>query len=261
MNIFKHTDKFRLYEVNQDLINFLHGDDIYVNRSRNLIDLEVYTHYNSTNKNRNSDKYIGIIVEADGQNYFAPLSHSPKFKTMDDTCDFQAIYRRNNYYMGSILLCKALPLTHNLVKYVIIENLMKTGKTDYAYLCVKELDYLNRSDIHSKVQDKMIACINGVDSKYKDYRVNYRLAIRNVAEYNAMKLEESNKRLESTEQIIENDYKTIVEISKAKTPEEVKKISKPIVEEIKDIPELKHLFNDNKNNKQTEEKSKRKIKT
>jgi hypothetical protein len=69
----KHKNNYRIYEIDQDLINFLRGDSFYSNRDKNLIDKQVYSHFDKTNIR--SDKYIGIIIELHQQLFFAPLTH------------------------------------------------------------------------------------------------------------------------------------------------------------------------------------------
>jgi hypothetical protein len=69
----KHTNKYRIYKIDQDLINFLRGDGNYANRPFNCIDKQIYSHYGQTKLH--SDKYIGIIIEFQQQLYFAPLTH------------------------------------------------------------------------------------------------------------------------------------------------------------------------------------------
>jgi hypothetical protein len=96
----------------------------------------------------------------------------------------------NNEYSASLLLCKALPLTTNLVKHLSYEDIVKSEGDNYAYLCQNEVKYINRIDIHQKIQDKMQACIYGKESSCKEFRVDYELAIKNVKEYNELKQQE-----------------------------------------------------------------------
>jgi hypothetical protein len=69
----KHNKRYGFYIISQDLIDFLHGDGSYKNRSLNDVDNNIYTHYNE--KKLHSDKYIGIIVEFQKYLYFAPITH------------------------------------------------------------------------------------------------------------------------------------------------------------------------------------------
>jgi hypothetical protein len=57
------------------------------------------------------------------------------------------------------------------------------------------LNYLNSKNIHAKIQNKMLSCIYGKQSNSQDFRINYDLAIRNVAEYNVMLLEKTQEEL------------------------------------------------------------------
>jgi hypothetical protein len=100
-----------------------------------------------------------------------------------------------NQYIGSLLLCKALPLTSNLVKALSFKQITETDGLLYSKLCEKEVNYLNSKDIHDKIQNKMQACIYGKESPLKGMRINYFLAICNVAEYNAMLLAKSEEKL------------------------------------------------------------------
>jgi hypothetical protein len=68
----KHKNNYRIYEVPQDLINFLRKDGKYKNFSH-AGDPQIYSHYSQAHQH--SDKYIGIIIEFQNQPYFAPLTH------------------------------------------------------------------------------------------------------------------------------------------------------------------------------------------
>jgi hypothetical protein len=104
----------------------------------------------------------------------------------DNTCDFENIYNNNKQYLGSLLLCKALPLTYNLVQSISFKQLNKIEGIQYSKLCETEVGYLNSKDIHDKIQTKMLNCIYGKESPYQDFRVNYDLVAKNVKEYNQM---------------------------------------------------------------------------
>lgn len=188
----KHSNNYRIYEIDQDLIDFLRGDGKYAYRSSNDVDKQIYSHRGEINKH--SDKYIGIIIEFQNQFYFAPLTHDgdKKWLQRDDTYDIEIIYGRKNEYAGALLLCKALPLTDNLVKYKSLKNIRETEGIEYAYLCNIELEYLNSKEIHSKIQDKMQACVYGKQSSCQEFRINYNLVIENVKQYN--NLINSNKQ-------------------------------------------------------------------
>jgi hypothetical protein len=41
----KHKSAYRIYEIDQDLINFLRGEGKYKKRLANQIDKQVYSHY------------------------------------------------------------------------------------------------------------------------------------------------------------------------------------------------------------------------
>jgi hypothetical protein len=72
----KHKNNYRIYEINQDLIDFLRGDGIHQKRSPNNVDRQIYSHYGEIKKH--SDKYIGIIIEFQNHLFFAPLTHDGK---------------------------------------------------------------------------------------------------------------------------------------------------------------------------------------
>jgi hypothetical protein len=69
----KHKNKYRIYEINQDLIDFLRGDGKYNDRPFDCVDKQIYSHYGQLKQH--IDKYIGIIIEFEEQLYFAPLTH------------------------------------------------------------------------------------------------------------------------------------------------------------------------------------------
>jgi hypothetical protein len=127
----KHNNEYRIYEINQNLINFLRGDGKYRNRPLSCIDKQIYSHYGEFKLH--SDKYIGIIIEFQKQMFFAPLTHDGNkiwFKR-DDTYDFEKIYDTRSNYVGSLLLCKALPLTHNLFKFLPLGEILKDEGEKY----------------------------------------------------------------------------------------------------------------------------------
>jgi hypothetical protein len=68
-----HQDEYRIYEIDQDLIDFLRGEGKYIDRDLLLIDKQVYSHHGK--KQEHGDKYIGIVIEFQQQLYFAPLTH------------------------------------------------------------------------------------------------------------------------------------------------------------------------------------------
>jgi hypothetical protein len=86
--------------------------------------------------------------------------------------------------VGSILLCKALPLTNNLVKQLSIKEIMNKEGMGYGRLCLDELNYLNSKGIHEKIQKKMLQCRYNHHSLYEMFRVDYDLVVKNVKEYN-----------------------------------------------------------------------------
>lgn len=195
----KHRNKYSFFEVSQDLINFLRGDGPYEHDKRDF-DKQIYSHYGESKKH--SDKYIGIIVELQNDKYFAPLTHDGNklWENRDDTCDFEKIYDDLNVYRGCILLCKALPLTNNLVKFKSLADISNEEGRGYARMCFNELKYLNEV-VHDKIQDKMQKCIYNYETSCKNFRVDYQLVIKNVAEYNAMLVEQKEKEIKRLKEL------------------------------------------------------------
>jgi hypothetical protein len=74
-----------------------------------------------------------------------------------------------------------------LVKALSYKEISEKEGWRYSKLCEKEINYLNSANIHDKIQTKMIRCIYDHESDYKDFRINYSLAAKNVKEYNELK--------------------------------------------------------------------------
>jgi hypothetical protein len=91
-----------------------------------------------------------------------------------------------------LLLCKALPLTYNLIQAISFKRLSEIEGVQYSKLCEKEVDYLNSEGIHDRIQTKILSCIYGKQTPYQNFRVDYNLVIKNVKEYNQM-LEQRNR--------------------------------------------------------------------
>lgn len=66
-------EQFRMYEVEQDYINFLRGEGRFAYRLDNEIDKQVYSHYGIEKEHQ--DKYIGIIIKFNQIKMFAPITH------------------------------------------------------------------------------------------------------------------------------------------------------------------------------------------
>lgn len=218
----KHNIPFSIFEISQDLINFLRGDDIYKYNGMEH-DSQIYSHYGENKLI--TDKYIGIIIEFQNNRYFAPLTHdgNKKWYSREDSCDFEPIFDDSNHYLGCVLLCKALPLTNNLVRRLKIKEIERESGYRYARLCSNELNYLNKN-VHTKIQDKMQKCIYNFDSPHKHYRVNYFLASKNIAEYNAMLLTEAKKKIEWLESGIKSTKTKSQNVDVTESNEEKPKI-------------------------------------
>jgi hypothetical protein len=129
-----------------------------------------------------------------------------------------------------------------LATYLSFDKITETEGMDYTKLCVDEAKYLNSANIHDKIQDKLIKCICDEETEGRNLRVNYELAIRNVAEYNAMLLNKSEEDLKQEKELSESTnsiLKTVVtSVLKVKTKEELdtlKETVKPILEDEKTI--------------------------
>lgn len=194
------NNKFKIYEVEQCLIDFLRGDGEFTNRPSKEVDKQVYSHY-GLNK-RNSDKYFGVIIEYKGFSMFAPITHDgdKNWFNRDDTYDLEKVYRDIDKYSGCLLLCKALPLDKTLTKRVDISNLFRHDY-GYASLVQKELKYLNEPEVHKRVVEKMMACLENKPSKCQHLRVNYQLCAHNLLPYFKLIKSEKAKELEKEKPI------------------------------------------------------------
>ena len=152
--------RFRVYEVDQDYINFLKGEGRFAYRLKNETDKQVHSHFGLDKEN--TDKCIGVIIEFDEIKMFAPITHDGNLNwfNRDDTCDIEKIYKNHNY-IGSLLLCKAIPVNSvsiHLFKFAKTNNLNKK----YTDLCSIELGYLNQhtSTIRLKINYECVLTIN-----------------------------------------------------------------------------------------------------
>lgn len=84
-------DNIKLYEVNEKYVEF-------------LVPYAPHLFHNSKEGQQNSRKYIGIILQINGKDYFAPLSSfKEKHKRMQETLDFikvknYAVINLNNMF-------------------------------------------------------------------------------------------------------------------------------------------------------------------
>ena len=201
------NSKFKIYEVDQQLINYLRGDGEFANRPSNEIDKQVYSHYRLNR--RNSDKYFGVIIEYKGFSMFAPITHDgdKNWFNRDDTYDLEKVYDGFGKYSGALLLCKALPLDKVLTKKVNFNKLLQTNY-QYAQLCIDELKYLNKLEVHKRVVNKMMACLENKPSKCQHLRVNYQLCAHNLLPYFKLIKSEKAKALEK-EKAIEQEEELV----------------------------------------------------
>ena len=192
-------NKFKIYEVEQRLIDFLRGDGEFTNRPSKEVDKQVYSHY-GLNK-RNSDKYFGVIIEYKGFSMFAPITHDgdKNWFNRDDTYDIEKVYDNIGKYAGSLLLCKAIPLDKTLTKSVNFGEIEKKD-LNYVRLCLNELKYLNQPEIYQKVVKKMMACLENKPSKCQYLRVNFQLCAHNLLPYLKLIKSEKAKELEKEQE-------------------------------------------------------------
>ena len=193
------NNKFKIYEVDQRLIDYLRGDGEFADRPSKEVDKQVYSHH-GINK-LHTDKYFGVIIEYKGFSMFAPITHDgdKKWFNRDDTYDLEKVYAGFGKYSGSLLLCKAIPLDKSLTKSV---NFNKLAKTDFKYvrLCLNQLKYLNQEEIHQRVVKKMMGCLENRPSKCQHLRVNYQLCAHNLLPYFKLIKSEKTKEFEKEQE-------------------------------------------------------------
>lgn len=84
-------DNIKIYEINPAYINY-------------LVPYAPHLFHNSKKGQANERKYIGVVLQINGMDYFAPLSSfKPKHKTMKDGLDFikiknYAVINLNNMF-------------------------------------------------------------------------------------------------------------------------------------------------------------------
>lgn len=200
--------KFNLYEVPTDLIDFLRGEGKYTNSSYSKVDQQIKAH--NKHNNHHTNKYLGIVIDFQDHRYFAPLTHDGdrKWFNRDECNDFERIYisngvNRSEKYVGSLLLCKALPLTPNLVIFKNLKEIERDEGSQYMVMCRKELDYLNKDEMQKNIEKKMRECIYGINVTYPNLHINFSLAAHNVKKYNEL------LELETNKQQTEKGFKTI----------------------------------------------------
>ena len=114
----------KLYTINEEYINYL----------------KQFSENIKYNKNE-SRPYVGIILEINGHNYFAPLgSPKPKHIKMKESMDFIKI---DNGQAGVINLNNMFPV----IEEVIIEkNINLEEDNKYKELLVNQLDWCNKME-------------------------------------------------------------------------------------------------------------------
>ena len=144
-------NKLRLYEINQDYLNYLHSID-------NKVSLE--------HKQANKRKFVGIVLEINDIKYFAPLS-SPKekHKRLKENID---IYKIKNGELGVINFNNMIPVNDRLFTMV---DLSKIKQVSYRYLMLEQLRIFN--DDYEKITKKAKKIYS---LRYKSY---FNISIKN----------------------------------------------------------------------------------
>ncbi len=122
-------DNLKLYEVSESYINYLvpHAPHLFQNKKPGQ---------------QNSRKYIGILLEINGANYFAPLSSfKEKHKRMKESLDFIKIKD-----LSVININNMFPVPTGCFSYV---DISKEHNPKYKTLLLKEYRYIK------SVQDKI----------------------------------------------------------------------------------------------------------
>ncbi len=100
---FFYMADLEIYEIDSAYIEYLAGFEEHLFRNKKI----------TQNFSR---KYIGIILEINGFEYFAPLSSfKPKHKRLCETVDFikigiYAVINLNNMFPASLTLCKSVKI-------------------------------------------------------------------------------------------------------------------------------------------------------
>jgi hypothetical protein len=180
--------KFSFYKVDIDLIDFLRGEGRYISRPANKIDKEIKK-WEGVNY-KFGIIYIGVIINIDGFDYLAPLTSDKNnfYLNKDEDSTFFKIFTKTGY-KGSLLLSKALPLTKNLFSFESLESIRKTTSEAYAALCNRQLQVINNNvdNIIKKLKECFI--YDSKDISLQKRKINYMLALKNIAEYNELLLE------------------------------------------------------------------------
>lgn len=112
----------RIYEVNSNYVKYLSS---------------FQEHIFSSDGNKKSRKYIGIILQINGYNYFAPLSSfKPKHKKMKENVDFVKIKK-----YAVININNMIPVPEGEYK---LTDINKTKDSQYRYLLQAENREINR---------------------------------------------------------------------------------------------------------------------
>lgn len=122
-------DNIRFYEINSAYINY-------------LLPYAPHLFHNKKSEQQNERKYIGIVLNINGMDYFAPLSSfKEKHKKMRESLDFikvknYAVINLNNMFPAPLEQCK----------YVDIQ---KEKNLKYKYLLMAEYRFIK------SIQDKI----------------------------------------------------------------------------------------------------------
>lgn len=123
-------DNIKFYEINSEYINYLspYSPHLFLNKKTNQ---------------ENERKYIGVILQVNNLNYFAPLSSfKPKHKKMDEMIDFIKI---KNYAV--INLNNMFPVPKTECKYVDI-----SAQKNFKYRSLLLAEYRYVKSIQGKIR-------------------------------------------------------------------------------------------------------------
>lgn len=128
-------DNIKIYEINPAYINY-------------LVPYAPHLFHNSKKGQANERKYIGVVLQINGMDYFAPLSSfKPKHKTMKDGLDFIKI---KNYAV--INLNNMFPVPAGECSYVNIGSVK-----DPAYRALLLSEYRFIKSVQEKIRKNAAA--------------------------------------------------------------------------------------------------------
>lgn len=141
----------KLYYINGNYIKYL-----------KLFDNHIQNNYDNA---KNKKPYVGIVLNVNGRNYFAPLT-SPKDKHLkiknSDPTTFKI--RDNNKFYGSVLLNNMIPVTED---NVILFDIAEITDKNYKNILNREYEIISK---HKEIiSNKATVLYNAVISKSNAY--------------------------------------------------------------------------------------------